>query len=1159
MPPKGKQQEKKIKKVVEDKTFGLKNKNKSKKVQQFINQVEATASHLGKSNKQVKQEEAARKAKLEEKKMREEAKKEQAALFKTVIPETKVPVGVDPKSVLCEFFKVGKCQKGDRCRFSHNMQVSLKSAKIDLYSDPRELAKHDTIDSWDTEKLSEVVNKKGAGRMPPTDIVCFPAQQTRVLTDAGFLFLDEIEARLEKRERVLYACYTPSTRAAQAKGEEVMKGGLVYCDGVLFFPDPPKEGIPPRTLIEVSSAQAQSRWVEGSGAYGPGYGLAESEDKQDGDEHVDENDDDGDDSGADDAAKSRRRYSHHVSLLVTPDHDMYAQLGNLDVAGLCFSPRCVRLGQTKKVRPPSLTLAPTKVTAAQLVAVQGERNPERACARMLACASSGHMTSVDSAQAVMAVRAALRLTTDAQFAAFLELFGFWLGDGSMSYTRTGNGGAVVFAQNKDTDVAFLDAILPLAGAADVRRSVFVLKRRDGKKKEVVKWCIYDRSWFDFFDKEFGLKYPGSLYFDRDEAIARMGNARPASASRPSTPTTVTQSLVSSTVTPSRCSRSSVVDDGEEEDVRVADVRADEDDDVWYHRPSATRPQMPVGQAAAVAPSRPQAASSPLGSATPPIKRSARRTSAPDRYGVYASDAEAAKAMQETEWLYGEPDDGVDTVTFHSQSSSPVKMEDDPHMQVEPPTSTSEEPPMKDDPSDPDDEEPPVDCSPPTDDEEPPTDDEEPPEDDPDEPDDPDDPEKPTKSVKWLPQWVVMHLPPQQLQLLLYGLYRAAGSFKRGLNIIWTSGVAFRDQLVQALLHCGYSAWSCVTYTAGTVRAYHWHDTRVDRTVYSIKEYKRLSAREQANYRELRATADNWAVTWSKPVSTGKAACWPLIRRQQDVKEVPWSNVEHGRIWCVTVNHPDHLIIAQRAQRDPVTGIVNKQSRPIIVGQCKFFLDAIENRQYGWLWECENGPSCHYRHALPPGFVLKPKVKPGERQEEDEDERPDIGELIEDERRKLNLAKCTPITLELFTKWKEAKKKQREEQVEKERKEAAKKGGGAGLHALSGRDLFRYDPSLFQDDEEADDERYVIESDGEQDDEDKDEQPLYDRDAQEDDDEEEEGEEEDEEDDEEEEMKEGEERKQKGAADVSSVAAAVDKNLFLDDDVPDDDDDEEEKD
>ena len=31
-------------------------------------------------------------------------------------------------------------------------------------------------------------------------------------------------------------------------------------------------------------------------------------------------------------------------------------------------------------------------------------------------------------------------------------------------------------------------------------------------------------------------------------------------------------------------------------------------------------------------------------------------------------------------------------------------------------------------------------------------------------------------------------------------------------------------------------------------------------------------------------------------------------------------------------------------------------------------------RYGWFWECPNGESCHYRHALPPGFVLKSQKK-----------------------------------------------------------------------------------------------------------------------------------------------------------------------------------------
>lgn len=50
--------------------------------------------------------------------------------------------------------------------------------------------------------------------------------------------------------------------------------------------------------------------------------------------------------------------------------------------------------------------------------------------------------------------------------------------------------------------------------------------------------------------------------------------------------------------------------------------------------------------------------------------------------------------------------------------------------------------------------------------------------------------------------------------------------------------------------------------------------------------------------------------------------------------------------------------------------------------CRYFLDALENNKYGWFWECPNGASkCHYRHALPPGFVLKKDKKKEEKSEE----------------------------------------------------------------------------------------------------------------------------------------------------------------------------------
>jgi hypothetical protein len=34
-------------------------------------------------------------------------------------------------------------------------------------------------------------------------------------------------------------------------------------------------------------------------------------------------------------------------------------------------------------------------------------------------------------------------------------------------------------------------------------------------------------------------------------------------------------------------------------------------------------------------------------------------------------------------------------------------------------------------------------------------------------------------------------------------------------------------------------------------------------------------------------------------------------------------------------------------------------------------------RYGWFWECPNGDQCHYRHALPQGFMLKSQRKAAE--------------------------------------------------------------------------------------------------------------------------------------------------------------------------------------
>ncbi|XP_045451115.1 zinc finger CCCH domain-containing protein 15 homolog [Melitaea cinxia] len=173
MPPKKagnsaskKTEQKKKEKVIEDKTFGLKNK-KGAKQQKFIQQVEKQVKSGGIHPAKPMED----KKKEKENKLKEQ--KELALLFKPVQTQ-KVEKGIDPKSVVCAFFKQGQCTKGDRCKFSHDLTIERKAEKRSLYVDMRD-DDDDNMDNWDEDKLKEVVEKKhgeGNKQRPSTDIIC---------------------------------------------------------------------------------------------------------------------------------------------------------------------------------------------------------------------------------------------------------------------------------------------------------------------------------------------------------------------------------------------------------------------------------------------------------------------------------------------------------------------------------------------------------------------------------------------------------------------------------------------------------------------------------------------------------------------------------------------------------------------------------------------------------------------------------------------------------------------------------------------------------------------------------------------------------------------------------------------------------------------------
>jgi hypothetical protein len=158
-----------------------------------VERIQKQAATAGKSRdalEKEKEKDLRAKAKADE----EKRAKEEAALFKPVQVQ-KVPFGVDPKTVLCAFFKAGACDKGNKCKFSHDLDIGRRVEKRNLYEDDRDNEEKmqgalrsstmyvryltllpiytDTMENWDEEKLRSVVLSKAGNPRTTTDVISF--------------------------------------------------------------------------------------------------------------------------------------------------------------------------------------------------------------------------------------------------------------------------------------------------------------------------------------------------------------------------------------------------------------------------------------------------------------------------------------------------------------------------------------------------------------------------------------------------------------------------------------------------------------------------------------------------------------------------------------------------------------------------------------------------------------------------------------------------------------------------------------------------------------------------------------------------------------------------------------------------------------------------
>merc|ERR1712037_1006603 len=139
----------------------------------------------------------------------------------------------------------------------------------------------------------------------------------------------------------------------------------------------------------------------------------------------------------------------------------------------------------------------------------------------------------------------------------------------------------------------------------------------------------------------------------------------------------------------------------------------------------------------------------------------------------------------------------------------------------------------------------------------------------------------------------------------------------------------------------------------------------------------------------------------------------------------------------------------KAQKEAFT-LILPRTRMMIwkTGMKKNLQMSLENKKYGWFWNCpeeaKSGKQCKYRHALPPGFVLKKDKKKSDLM--NESDKVSIEELIEQKRIELNAQSkaLTPVNLQTFVAWKKRKLREKAE-AEAKNNEDKKKKMKSGVH------------------------------------------------------------------------------------------------------------------
>ena len=188
-----------------------------------------------------------------------------------------------------------------------------------------------------------------------------------------------------------------------------------------------------------------------------------------------------------------------------------------------------------------------------------------------------------------------------------------------------------------------------------------------------------------------------------------------------------------------------------------------------------------------------------------------------------------------------------------------------------------------------------------------------------------------KSVKWFWMWV-WRLRKERARRVLAGLRFADGSEAADVSEIYTSGHAFRDEIVRLALHAGYAVRFRLMYKKGDHRGY------------------------DAGGTAFIANHDSWAVTYNDHVFSAE----PILYNHRDIQRL--DRPATVPVWCVTVP-PHNLIFARRATRN-AKGVVTHASKPIVVGNCLGVAADVAPKGSVWL----SSQNRNFRNRMGPGSI-----------------------------------------------------------------------------------------------------------------------------------------------------------------------------------------------